>query len=903
MRSESDKLSLLILRDRIPAVKTVEEGELSEGEFEDNPPKQSSAYQGVARVVRSPAQALTDSYGRSLDLQRQRSESYSPPDYNDDYEPALEPGQSQHKFREQNHNAGWPTTNSPADTHSSKFTKSLLNARKEAQGAILNLLPLKIRFQNYVEEGIDPEVVRRQFEAIGLAPSSQSIDAPDLTTAHVSPRIMNSRPADSFIVPQQDGNAGPKSVHTTGEERKDRIARLLAEKTRKLSSLTSSADSVNKLSSAETTAANKAAAASQISAKADKERMLRLKMEALQKSREQRAQKAATKVSVPQPTSPLNISTSNAATAHRQDSSAAPQPTRQSLTPSVSEPVPVQDHNSAKPIAPSIPGLFLSASRNTPSPLSASEITSAVSQVVNPRKRPVASDFDVPPSAVQAYKRPFGHNRNDQPLVIDVSDDESDDGEQDDVDVVYPHSNINAFLGAFHNGAGSQKMSAMRDLPPLSDFPTRKHFTTPASGVSTPPATQSQAKSFTGKPEDLLRKEMEIEEMKRKIAEAERRKKAKQANSGSQTPGREEIKSSPMKPAAATSLPSTVDTSIQIELLIDDATRQINNDQEKLIITHAVEQARVDDLKRAQLDQRRLRRAKIASDLPAVDAEVEKSRKRLADLRAEVAQLEAAVQQGLDQKKILAEEMERLGQEADEQLQAQKNKLDYLRREEESNSVHHDDAGMEEESDNYEAATHLRKSPTAPTNSSKVSDNEEEEENGSDRQTHLVADMVPDRALDETFQDSSVRSDATRDSDIEDFYAPDPHELPSISSDSPTSPKQSDDRLAATDTDKAADSAVGESDHYEPPEATPSPMDTSSSGSAASSPVPPDDVSSTDRTDLQAVDSSVLAFTDIVSANHTASNPELAPQKVEGTEVYSISRVSRCGIVLTSFTG
>jgi hypothetical protein len=77
-----------------------------------------------------------------------------------------------------------------------------------------------------------------------------------------------------------------------------------------------------------------------------------------------------------------------------------------------------------------------------------------------------------------------------------------------------------------------------------------------------------------------------------------------------------------------------------------------------------------------------LRRAEIASNLPVVDAEVERAQKQLADLRAEVARIEAAVQKGLDNKRRLAEEMEKLSQEADEQLQAQKEKLNELKLEE-----------------------------------------------------------------------------------------------------------------------------------------------------------------------------------------------------------------------------
>ena len=45
-----------------------------------------------------------------------------------------------------------------------------------------------------------------------------------------------------------------------------------------------------------------------------------------------------------------------------------------------------------------------------------------------------------------------------------------------------------------------------------------------------------------------------------------------------------------------------------------------------------------------------------------------------------MARIEANVQKSLEDKRLLAEEMEKLGQEAEEQLQAQKDKLDDLNR-------------------------------------------------------------------------------------------------------------------------------------------------------------------------------------------------------------------------------
>jgi hypothetical protein len=168
---------------------------------------------------------------------------------------------------------------------------------------------------------------------------------------------------------------------------------------------------------------------------------------------------------------------------------------------------------------------------------------------------------------------------------------------------------------------------------------------------------------------------MEIQEMKRKIAEAERRKRAKQNLSGTQTPLSHNSSSSPAKVSNTSTAVDKVEASAQIERMIVDASRQVDQNQRKLEEAHAIANEKAQELKQNEVEQNQLRRTKIASDLPLVDAEVETNQKKLAELRAEIARIEAAVQRGLDEKRRLAEELEQLSKEADEQLNAQKSKL------------------------------------------------------------------------------------------------------------------------------------------------------------------------------------------------------------------------------------
>jgi hypothetical protein len=590
--------------------------------------------------------------------------------------------------------------------------KSLHDARKEAQHAILNLLPLKVRYHDYLEEGIDEEVVRRQFESLGVplaptdllpnkpygeniinspsnqsqsalarkAPFSETFTAPNPQALQVNRGHVDDNASlhDNLTLSEYTSSHVTKdSVHkidnlNSVESRKDRIARLLAEKKKKQPSPVVQPDSPVHSASPEASTLNRAAATSQSAAKADKERLLRQKMEALQKSREQRAQKAAAKTAIIAPAAIADTAEDNTREPVNQSTSGMQQ---------LSEPPPLKSTSPSqivnKQAMPSIPGLFLASGPNTSQIPASHIIVSNTVQNGTQRKRPVASDFDRPSSTASSHKRPFGQNRNDQPLVIDVSDDDSDDDDYSEMEVDHLHLSS----GTLHqNSASTAKAKAIRDLPPLSDFPPRKPFPTPSSTMSTPSAPQPQ-KTSVSKPEDLHRKELEIQEMKRKIAEAERRKRAKQNSSGSQTPRPNDSTSSPAKNNGI-SLADKIEASVQIEHLIDDASRQVDQDQQKLAEAHAEERAKADELKRSEAERRRLRRAEIASNLPVVDAEVEKAQKQLADLRAEMARIEAAVRKGLDDKRRLAEEMEKLGQEADEQLQAQKEKLNELKLEE-----------------------------------------------------------------------------------------------------------------------------------------------------------------------------------------------------------------------------
>ncbi|OBU01827.2 hypothetical protein VE01_00549 [Pseudogymnoascus verrucosus] len=724
-----------------PGLHAAEEGELSEGEYKENSvegipgpargatgsyndyrkdrgrPSNGTSNQRQSSFEKMTPVPLTDPYGRSRDMHRQSSDSYSPPSSGPaasviatGRQPDLplqdatvnlahrreeerrmfakQRGESMTNHQEQNTKQSLDNRGSLTATSANR-AKSVQDARRQAQNAVLNLIPLKVRFQNFVDEGIDEEIIRSVFDDIGMSSSYSSTKqlsggigqaqhtagfTPQAIASAVSDSITSGSPQIHSNLKTTTTNTNSNSQQTTnnavpitnkGEERKDRIARLLEEKSKKLLNLPQPMSPATAIL-ADNALANKSTA-SQSTTKVDKEKLLKQKMEALQKSREARAQKATAKQSAPS-------SMESGATAPGQHHIPPSQITHLSASVPITSPPDDIRTYSASPqypdpqtSMPSIPGLFLSGTTGTLQP-NIHQSTSII-QNTNLRKRPVASDFDSNAPTNTTYKRPFGHNRHDQRLVIDVSEEESDNesAEMEIDDQV-------ADILARDIQVANPLRPGLRDLPPLSDFPPKKSFAAPSSTLSTPPSHQAPQRTST-RPEDLKKKEFEIQEMRRKIAEAEQRKKAKLVASGSQTPMNKTSTPIEDRSAKDASISNKIHTSIHIERLIDDASRKIEEEQEKLARAQELEEHSAKDLKQRESEQRRQRRARIAADLPVVDAEVQESQRRLAGLREEMENLELAVQKRLEEKRRLAEEMEKLGHEVDDQLEAQKDHL------------------------------------------------------------------------------------------------------------------------------------------------------------------------------------------------------------------------------------
>jgi hypothetical protein len=145
-----------------------------------------------------------------------------------------------------------------------------------------------------------------------------------------------------------------------------------------------------------------------------------------------------------------------------------------------------------------------------------------------PQKRPLASDsFDeVGPTS----KRPFGQKESYDKIEIVLSEEESD-GEVEDVEMELDGESDeekptpqDGILSAV-----SVRQNTIRNLPSLTDFPSPNPTTHSTSVMNTPTSTAAQTPGREKDKEELWKaKHQEIELMRKKIAEMEERRKAKQ---------------------------------------------------------------------------------------------------------------------------------------------------------------------------------------------------------------------------------------------------------------------------------------------------------------------------------------------------------------------------------------
>ncbi|KAF7955091.1 uncharacterized protein EAE97_000350 [Botrytis byssoidea] len=766
---------------------------------------------------------------------------------------------------------------SQADAYNDTVTfKTVAEARKKAEGAILNLWSYDVRFPAYLEEGVDEKLVGELFDELRLSKTA---------TKTIS--------AASAQSPSTSVSSAPHSglPATSGHPNSQVSAQSSTDKSKQAITNGGTAPSA--------TAQPKSAAA------VEKEKTMQAKMDALRKSRAERAQKNAAKsvtttatslpsaiahakptiipelpTSVPNSTSSAEkvVEKNKVGTTDSSSSASIPALTVTTQFPQSSAPPSNIQQTSQK-----IPGLFLASI--PPAPSSVPQTIMPTPVLNGQRKRPVAADFDGPSTSTIPLKRPFGQSRVEpKPFVICVSEDEDESDEDVEME-------LESQADADSPVQPPRKLPEQKALPTASSFLPPKPFTPPpTSSTSTPPNLQSSIKPH---PEDLRRKESEIEQLKRKIAEAEMRKANKRTSSGAQTPINN-VATSTSNIGLVASRPNS--------LIETQKATNISKEKTQSNAAQVAELQKAADIRKEEAELKRLRRERIASAIPRVDAEALQNQARLEELRAEIARIEAAVQKNLQDKQKLVEEMERLGQETDQQLQEQKEKLDSLTREETKDNPAEPpsaSAQPDREPEPQSLAESEPKSASVPMELDDQIDDardamqpQEQQQQQQPEQSHTTdvaaaspisipltqPDSVNDIAYDTTEDHSSevkeasetnqdleaalqeaVRADADSvgpsDVEMEDSNAP-PTQVNNVTA-TPNEEKASSDYspvlersqpLATSSTPKipdvvdASEIADVDSDNYEPPEATPAADESSPVASSPFSPAPPDSV-------------------------------------------------------------
>ncbi|KAJ4298767.1 hypothetical protein N0V88_003800 [Collariella sp. IMI 366227] len=263
----------------------------------------------------------------------------------------------------------------------------------------------------------------------------------------------------------------------------------------------------------------------------------------------------------------------------------------------------------------------------------------------NQRKRPVALDFVEYSSEPIPAKRPFGQSRKETSLIIDVSDVSDDEEMEMDMDMGSP---IDETLPIQSSGIAGQRGPSIRDFPPLTDTFTQRQFSSPAPSI-TPPGAPINKKRET----ELNRKEKAIQEMKRRIALAEARRKAKQSN-GSETPnqpgqlslnGNDTPRLPPTERANFVSSPDRLHA----------PSPQLKPESSSTKLPKPSELPHLDPRQRAD------RRGRIMSlDIPRVELSLQEKLARLHQLQDEQARLRAEIDRSIAEKQKLADELQQL---------------------------------------------------------------------------------------------------------------------------------------------------------------------------------------------------------------------------------------------------
>lgn len=489
----------------------------------------------------------------------------------------------------------------PGSTAPHDKQQTIADAKKKAQEAILALWPLKVRYQNYVEEGFDATVMQTLFKELGLDMNNAKINqgtirpsasAPQPTkdaagaslNAERASKAESAAPPDptrSTEVASSDPNPenGSKPpVRSAAEERKDKIARKLAAKSQKPPVVPAVAPQSAPTESVSTTTVKP-------KTRAETNALLHQKLAALKRSQE----KAAADRLALAAQSASHVMTENASPV-----TVVPQiDDRQStvVVPVRGEPV---EHTSKPPVVLAEPSVIMSA-------ISAASLSNSRETSRAP-KRPVATDFD---DAIDYPPVNLKRTRTQDTLIIDVSDDE-------DVEMEIGSPVEDTTVSAFGRDQTSEIQGHLSTTIPGT--PTEQIV----GRASTAPVPEGNGKLH------LLRGK--IEEMRRKIAEAEAKKTGRTpVNMGSprsQSPLPQDVESrklpklAELRQSVEQGSPSRSGRIVSVELLLVESDLKAKQDKLKAVVAEA---ARLE----LEIQSTLAQRTRLASEMEHLPSENE----------------------------------------------------------------------------------------------------------------------------------------------------------------------------------------------------------------------------------------------------------------------------------------
>ena len=342
-----------------------------------------------------------------------------------------------------------------------------------------------------------------------------------------------------------------------------------------------------------------------------------------------------------------------------------------------------EENNRAKPLTPAHPEVQYVQPITKPANsvedrmtgIHAVSIAETASPIIS-RKRAIAADFIDGPA--DNMKRRAGSNGHIE-VVIEVSDDEGLADDDMDIESSVQDSSTGE---PSRTRTSASRSKAIRDLPPLTNFPSRPTATNTAYSNS-PVSVQPPGKA--GEPKELTETEEKIRLLKQMIAEKEERQRAKLTSSGAPSPGPTTLRfqsiPTPRDPSPTRSSSGS--------LILEKKTRALDlvknelEDQKTVLVAaetavkgrleaeetaHASVSARAEaervEASRATTDTERQyrekRRLALEAALPELDAQIQVARSKLDDISRQRAELEAELERGSEGRKKITEELDML---------------------------------------------------------------------------------------------------------------------------------------------------------------------------------------------------------------------------------------------------